>query len=218
MENIVPALISAASAIVVAFISRMRARTATGEYVPRLKAAGHGKWVAAMFVLAGWLIISPIAIHNFMGGFNGFWLIVLTVIVAAVWPINGWEAAAWVFALHALNLVISNRVASWSLVTDKPLPELSALMWVVFANALGVAFLSQWRLRTGRGTAVRTTAHPATVVRATDANAKSEDAPSAPKTDTDFSLQLERLARLRDAGGLSEAEFAKAKQKILGPE
>src|SRR5262245_6925038 len=104
MENIVAALISAASAIVVALISRMPAtRTATGEYVPRLKGASHGKWVAAIFVLAAWLVISPIAIHHDFPGFNAFALPVLTVIVAAVWPVNGWEAAAWVLALHALN-------------------------------------------------------------------------------------------------------------------
>ena len=148
-----------------------------------------------------------------MGGFNALGIIVLTVIIAAAWPINGWEAAAWVLALHALNFVAADFVGAARFHAST---AFFPLMGLIVANALGVGFLSQWRLRTGQGTAVRTTAHPVTVVRATDGNAKSEGVPSAPGTDADFSLQLERLARLRDAGRLSETEFAKAKQKILG--
>jgi len=98
-------LISAASAIVVAFICRIPGRTATGERVPRLKASCHGKCIVAMFALAAWVVISPIAIHHDFPGFNTFALPVLTVVVAAIWPVNGWEAAAWMLGLHALNFV-----------------------------------------------------------------------------------------------------------------
>jgi len=220
MENIIAALISAVTAIVVALISRMPAKTGTGDSVPRLRGTSHGKWVAAMFLIAGWLVISPIAIHHDFPGINVFALPVFTAIVALVFPINGWEAAAWIFALHALNSVAEPiaRIAE-----RNPYPAFSGykpqlllfLSTLALINALGVGLLSQWRLRRGMRSAILTTeGHKASVENAS-VTAKSEATRNASASDPDFSVRLERLARLRESGSLSEAEFIKAKKKIL---
>ncbi len=221
MENIIAALISAVTAIVVALISRMPTKTGTGVRVPRLKGTSHGKWVVAIFLIATWLVISPIAIHHDFPGVNMFALFVLTAIVALVFPINGWEAAAWIFALHALNSVCEpiSRIAE-----RNPYPAFSGynprLLFfftaVAMVNALGVGFLSQWRLRRSlRGASLTMEGHT-TSVENPSVTAQSEAPRNASGSDPDFSVQLERLARLRESGSLSEAEFIKAKKRILG--
>jgi hypothetical protein len=221
MESIISALISAAAAIAVAFISRTPTKTATGSYIPRLQGSSHGKWVGAMFLLASWLIISPIAIHHDFPGINGFALLALTAIVAAIWPINGWEAAAWVFGLHALNSVAEPiaRLAShyqYPAFGGYTLKGLFFVAALASANALVVALLSQWRLKTSLGIAVRTTVGVAPIGEGPSSTTTSEPTHNASANGLDLSLQLERLAKLRASGELSEAEFLKAKKKILG--
>src|SRR5262249_52761491 len=148
-------------------------------------------------------------------------LLALTAIVALVFPISGWEAAAWIFALHALNSVAEpiSRIAE-----RNPYPAFSGykpqlllfLSAPAMVNALGVGLLSQWRLRRGLRSAVLTTKGLTGSVDSASVIAKSEATRNASASDPDFSVQLERLARLRESGGLSEAEFIKAKKKILG--
>lgn len=219
MEQIIAALITAVSAVVVALISRTPTKTVTGVYVPRLRGSSHGKWVAAMAVLASWLVISPIAIHHDFPTINVFALLALTAVVAAIWPINGWEAAAWVFSLHALNSVgkpIALIVTGYhqNPFSGYPLSGVLLLTTLALANALGVALLSQWRLRTGLKSPSPASAGPtrdSTVITTT-----SGPSDSIPQNTPDLSVQLERLTRLHESGGLSEVEFVKAKERILG--
>lgn len=222
METILAALISAIASIVVAYVSRTPTRKADDTYAPRPTGPHHGRWVAGMIAIAFWLILAPIAIHHDFPDINMFALFVLTAAVAWFWPVNGWEAAAWVFGLHALNSVAEPLAR---MVGNYPYPPFSgfhvSLIWITtaiaFVNAFLIAVLCNWRLRKQRGGQLVEPASP---------NAKSESKGSSPSpvnlerpvaaAQVDISVQLERLAQLKAAGSLSESEFQAAKSKILG--
>jgi hypothetical protein len=218
MENIINALISAAAAIIVALIGRKTAGAKAKPQDSEIRSSNHIRWLVAMLLLAGWLIVSPIAIHHDFPIPNMFGLIVVTVIISAVWPIGAMKAAAWVFSLHALNSVcepfariVSGYKYASSAFSGYRLRSILITLAVVIANAALVGWISQWRLRMS----FKRKADGASGVTGTRHFTDRSDSHGIAVANPDFVHQLERLAKLHKEGGISDEEYRKAKRKIL---
>jgi hypothetical protein len=196
--------------------TRIPARTETGDHVQKLQPhpSGHRKRLVAMLIIAGWLVMSPIAIQRGLPVINLFGLLAITATAAVIWPINGIKAASWVFVLHAVNFVaepIANIATGYK---HNPFVNLQGFLIVttlVVLNAIGVGLLSQLRLQASLRKRMTAASRKAGIHNAADRGSNH----GTDKDDPDFILQLERLIKLHGAGEISDEEFIKAKQKIL---
>ena len=220
MENVISAIITAAASIIVALLGRNKKRS-IGTHSIKQKVPHHGKWIVSMLLIGGWIILSPITIHHDIPSLNVFVVLIITVIISIIWPINAWEAAAWVFGLHAVNSIaepiarIVNRY-QYAAFGGYKLGGILILTAIAFVNAFIVGVISKKQISKyfSLQKSDETGAHD-NIVKDTWKE-KNETTTTKPIIQDDISSQLERLVHLRDKGDITEEEFIAAKSKLLG--
>jgi hypothetical protein len=220
METIVAAIISAVASVIVALISRgtppaQTDRTSeTSEPSALSPHSARKGWTILLAVLVPWIVLSPPLIHHDFPGINLFVIVGVTILASAVWPIRPLPAAAIVLALHPVNFfmepvarMIHHMLGPMSGLDSS---KITFLVSIFFANALAVAGICYWRRKSSFAMPLTTSAAP---VR------KGEEVPqstSGVHASTSLASELKGLASLHAEGKLSDEEFRRAKERLLG--
>jgi hypothetical protein len=193
------AMISATASIVAALISK----TGNEAYAhsSRTKASIQF-WIATCPVIGIWSLASPAGIHTVLAHYN-FALIPLAM-MALVWfrPIQPMIAASVTLGLFAVNWV-GWRIAHAGTGTGFQSNHryLDIYLSLACASAVLVFLLSQWRSKAAK-------ARPVLPM--------PPSAPPIAGARGSICTELERLAQLHKSGDLSDAEFSRGKEAILG--
>ncbi len=203
MDNaLTGAIISGAASIVAALISKADHGKSSdaGVHSPGTKASFQ-LWITACSVIGTWSLASPAGIHTVLAHYN-FALVSLAV-MALAWfrPIRPMIAASAMLGLFAVNWV------GWRMAHSVTAPGLQAkrthlqmYLLLAFASTLLVLVLSMWRSKAAEAQPVLSARPPAPAITGTHG----------------IATELERLAQLHRSGVLSDDEFSRGKEVILG--
>jgi len=219
METIVAAIISAIASIVVAWIGRGSAPpSAESSSIPTVVSLPVPRsfstaWIILLALLIPWIVLTPILIHHDFPGINLFVIAVVTILASIVWPIRPLSAAAIVLGLHPVNFFMEPLA---KIVRHMPYPmggidnsKAFFLIALFSSNALIVAALCFWRRRS---LAARTVPSATSLQRP----APNPRGAAHPEASASLSAELNALASLHASGKLTDDEFRKAKERLLG--
>jgi hypothetical protein len=221
-DEVLGALISAGASIAIALINKKsessskarssgRGTSATPGTSSNLLAAPKPHATRYWYIFVGvtivWMALSPAYVHHDFAGTNFLLIPPLVILLALTVPVQPLRAAWMSLALFAANFVLgplSNRIKGSPF--DRSFlgeggsagegGKLEPLLMIAAATAAIAAFICFLRLR------FRRSPIPAPAIQITGAGA--------------LSTELQALARLRTEGALSEDEFRRAKEKLLG--
>ena len=196
LASIIAALIGATASVVVALIGKARAggdgHGRTTARTPPAPRTNVRVWTLVTAVLVLWMAGTVLAVHPEWGRVNFLLIPVITIALALIAPVRPWAGASVVLLLYSLNLFV--EPVGWLVEGIEFSPGPAYLLIFPAAgivNAVVVAGLARWRGRAHAGTAAAA-ASPALVD------------------------ELERLRALHDSGALTDAEFERAKERLLG--
>jgi hypothetical protein len=199
MESIVAAIVSAVASIVVALINRERSAKQTSTVPVALiqeQKRGSRAWLFAVLGTVVWAVVaSRLTNRGDLLEINFFVLIPIVSIVAAyVCSPQPLAAASGVFAIHAVNagLMSVSRIRGFMIASAS---DTLLLLLAFTVNAVLAALAARWAKRGQRR------------------SAQLAGGEVHPSSTTD---QLTQLARLRTDGLLTDDEYIKAKNKLLG--
>lgn len=204
-DPIIAALISASASITVAVISKTLGTPSSTRTPAQVFTRTQTRpWWPTLAALGLWLLISPAAIHHDIAGQN-FLVIPVVLVLLALWRPRSPLTGAWVtLAAVSANFVLgplSNRLAGatndTAFAPDQD--KLPLLVAIILGSTLLVALACWIGLRRISPRADQSAPHPTT----------------PPASSTDVVGGLERLAKLRSDGLLSEDEFQAAKKALL---
>ena len=189
-DALVGATISAAASIMAALISKPNVPS------PRTRSFLH-PWISTCSVVGIWFLASPATIHIALVHYN-FALIPLTM-MSLVWlcPLPPMIAASVTLGLFAVNWA-GWRIALAGTGFEASHTQLLIYLLLACASAALVSSLSRWRSKSAKAS------------------------PAIPPLDPPvmgtcgICTELERLSRLHESGALSNDEFSRGKQVILG--
>ncbi len=201
-STIVAALISAVSSIVIALLG-MGSSTASASGRP----GSHGGyaipkrnrwiWLIVATIFVAWLIFSALFIHWDIAGTSGLAIPVVVLILSVAFPIRPWSAAAISLFLFPFAFA-AEPLGKWqhgiSFENHLEPNVLGVYLGIAFATALFAWLITRWRVRS-----YRTLSH---------------DLHASPISSV-FANEFSELAKLHQAGVLSDDEFTRAKNKLL---
>jgi Short C-terminal domain len=198
VETIISGLIAAVASVVVAFIARMPPPSASGSSASALRAVrAHQKylspaWLVTAVVIVGFAGLVPLLVHRVVADYLLFFIPVATLILAVASPINPLSAASITLALHAASIILG--LLTRSLVMQQLNGHLVVQAAIFVTNAVVVGLICWWRRRS---------------------TPPVEHAIERPELTGDRIAALEKLARLKADGVLTQEEFDQEKRRIL---
>lgn len=204
---ILAAIITTVGSVIVALINQASKGSAKQRAAVSLPSANKRIWWITLLILMAWLLISPVAIHWDWGGMNFLLLPVVTLVLAFVKPVRPLSVAAIVLFLYAFNFMMEPLGKVTQKISTSNHWEaglVGTFLAFAGANALLAGLICRWRSRRS--------------VQQSDLKREksSEDGiqPQSHKTIE----ELEKLARLKDNGSLTEVEFQELKKRLLNNE
>jgi len=203
-SSIIAALITAIASIVVALIGKSAPGSKKQIHEAlSFRYGGSKTWVVVIVALVLWILVSVVFISERLGVLNWFLIAIVTLLLSVVAPIRPMYAAAVVlilysenFFMHDVHILLGGRYYR----SPDYLAVLEGALAAGFAVALVVGLLCRWRGRI---------AHAAGV-------SVSEPEQDSPQISVLLGDELSKLARLHEAGALTDEEFQKAKNRVLG--
>jgi Short C-terminal domain len=195
------ALISAAASIVVALISKTDSGKSTDAcaHSPRITASIQ-PWIATCAVLGAWFLASPRTIQPALAFLNFLSIPLAAMALAWFRPIQPLIAASVTLGLFAVNW-IGWRIAHAGTGFRANYTHLLMFLSLACASAALVFLLSRWRCKAAKARPILRAAPPARSIAGMPGSIAGE---------------LERLAELYRSGVLSDDEFSRGKEVILG--
>jgi hypothetical protein len=201
-STIVAALISAVSSIVVALIG-LGSSTANAPGVPgstgtyAIPKRNRWIWLVVTTIFVAWLIVSALFIHWDVAGTSGLAIPIVVLILSVAFPIRPWSAAAISLFLFPFAFV-AEPLGKWqngiSFQNHLDPNVVGVYLGLAFGSALVAWLVTRWRVRS-----YRTISHDL----------------QGPPISSAFAKEFSELAKLHQAGVLSDEEFTRAKNKLL---
>lgn len=114
------------------------------KQTPEIKTiANWKKWGIVVCVIIPWLIYSSIDYGEASIG-NFFLILVVTMIMSAIWPINHLTAVSIVLLLHPINILVRPVYFGYDPFHSVLTPIFEILIFA--GNALAVSFICKWKL------------------------------------------------------------------------
>ena len=221
-DTISGALISAAGSILVAILSRgVETRTRSGQgplsFVSSW-ASGARWWYVASAILLVWFALSPALVHHDFAGTNFFVIPLATIVLALLVPTLPLMGASITLGLFAANFLLgplSNRIGGSQFDTQviydpRERSKQFTVLLIGFGAAAVASLICYLRLRL-RGRVTQPAA-PAIPAVASEPHVPLLPPQSAPSLARD----IEKIARLHASHTLTDDEFQRAKEKLLG--
>ena len=215
-DTISAALASAVASILAAVLSRgvetrtrsrHRLSSSAGPLTPVI--SGARWWYIAFVIFLIWFALSPALVNHDFAGTNFFLIPFAAILLALMVPTLPLKAASISLALFAANFFLgplSNRIGGSEYDPWESSQQLTLLL-IGFGSAGVASCICYLRLRFRKRSVAATTP----MQRVTLPPARSQ-----PRSQSGLARELERLAKLHATHRLSDDEFQREKEKLLG--
>jgi hypothetical protein len=219
-DTISAALISAVASILVAILSRgVETRARSGNQDPSSEVAfvssrSGARWYVSSVILLIWSALSPALVHHDVAGMNFLLISLATIGLALLVPTLPLKAASITLALFAANFLLeplSNRIGSPQYdaqFVHEPREGINpfTLLLIDFGTAAVTSVVCYLRLSFRKRSV-----QPTPLERVTLSPARSQA-----RSRSGLAREIERLAKLYATHRMTDDEFQRAKEKLLG--